>query len=959
MSFKPKKIAVTIQLSGNGTVANADNSISCTPATATAGSCTVTVDSGTALSLTATPGSDSDFKTWSGCTMTNASTCLLPVISAPVTVSATFAIKNASFVISRQGNGSGTVTATWQGGSINCGTTCSANIPQGTVVTVMGAPSSAESTLAFSGLCTGAGTCMLTVPTGGTTVVATFTLVKYALTIAGNGSGTVTGTGVNCTTFPCVASLDSGSSIALTATASPEYTFTGWAGCSSTSNNICNVTSIAAAKTVTATFTLNTYPVTVQVVGTGTVTGTGVNCSSPSCISNVNSGTNLVLTATADPSYTFTGWSGACTNATGTCTLTSIKAATTVTANFTLKNASFNIGKAGAGSGVVTASWNGGANSINCGTTCSASIPTGTQVTLSATASGTSTFTGWSGVAGCTGTGSCVTSVALAGTTVTATFTLNQYNVSVSATGSGTVSGTGVNCTTFPCMTTLTAGSSLALTATPAAEYTFGGWTGCSSVSGTGNTICNITSISGNVTPSVVFTLKQYAVTVNISGNGTVTGTLPCGTTPCSGNFNSGSTITLTSNAGADSNPNGWTGCSSSTQTTCTISPLLAPTSVTASFVLKNGSLTISKGGNGGTGTVTASWAGGGSLNCGSGCSASIAPNTVVTLTAMAGTGSTFASWSGVAGCGAGTTCMVTIPAAGSVNPTANFNISTYLVSVSLGGPSGAGSVLSTTSGVNINCGATCSAVVNYGTSVSLVATPAGNGHFVSWTGCTTVVGTTCTVNVTAAATPKATFNFNNGATCSSTADCASGFCVGNVCCPSACNGECDANTCGGGVCAPKAARTKCTGQFPGAGFEMQPTYYMCDGANHCKPPTMHSCGSGGQACALSSSQFCCNVQYEADGISSGYTDVQCRPTSTCYETFYGCNGSVDCPLGYVCCVDYNFVAATSYCAQTSCPNPQSGSVSQICTTGSGTSECPGGLTCKPYSSDQGYSTCQ
>ncbi len=702
-TFKPKKIAVTIQLSGNGSVATADNSVSCTPATATAGACTVLVASGTALVLTATPGSDSDFKTWSGCTTTSGTTCMLSAVTAPATLGATFAIKNASFVISRQGNGSGTVTATWQGGSISCGTTCSANIPQGTAVTVVGTPASSESTLAFSGLCSGGGTCMLTVPSGGTTVVATFTLVKYALTIAANGSGSVTGTGVNCTTFPCTDSLDSGSSITLTAVASSQYTFTGWSGCSSTSASTCTVSSILAAKTVTATFTLNTYPVTVQVVGTGTVTGTGVNCASPSCISNVNSGTSLTLTATADPSYNFAGWSGACTNATGTCSLSSITTATTVTATFTLKN----------------------------------------------------------------------------------------------------------------------------------------------------------------------------------------------------------------------------------------------------------GSLTISKGGNGGTGTVAASWAGGGSLNCGTSCSASIAPNTQVTLTATAGTGSTFASWSNATGCSTSATCVVTIPAAGSVNPTANFNVTTYLVQVSIAGPANSGSVVSTTQGVGINCGATCAATVNYGTSVTLVASPGQNSAFVSWSGCSSVTGTQCTINVMGAASPKATFIRSVAGSCTGAADCSTGFCVGGVCCATACNGECDQKTCAGGACA-ELSGTKCTGTLTGPGFESHPAYYMCDGHGSCKPPTVTSCGPSAQTCPLSAGQWCCNV-------SSDYSDVECRPYADCYETFYNCSGARDCPTGYVCCGDSSYVDFFSFCAQTTCPMQQSGgNPIQVCTAGSGTSECTqAGTSCKVLDSTQGYNTCQ
>jgi tartrate-resistant acid phosphatase type 5 len=73
--------------------------------------------------------------------------------------------------------------------------------------------------------------------------------------------------------------------------------------------------------------------------------------------------------------------------------------------------------KAGTGSGTVTSTPAG----INCGSTCSAAFAQGTSVTLTASATSGSTFTGWSG-AGCSGTGTCLVSMTQA-RNVTATFT--------------------------------------------------------------------------------------------------------------------------------------------------------------------------------------------------------------------------------------------------------------------------------------------------------------------------------------------------------------------------------------------------------------------------------------------------------------------------------------------------------------------------------------------------------
>jgi hypothetical protein len=98
------------------------------------------------------------------------------------------------------------------------------------------------------------------------------------------------------------------------------------------------------------------------------------------------------------------------------------------------------VNRAGSGTGTVTSTPSG----INCGTVCSASFPVGPTITLTASPSTTSTFTGWSG-GGCTGTGTCAVTVP-AVTSVTATFTalpapLLRWTFDGSATNTGSVAG--------------------------------------------------------------------------------------------------------------------------------------------------------------------------------------------------------------------------------------------------------------------------------------------------------------------------------------------------------------------------------------------------------------------------------------------------------------------------------------------------------------------------------------
>ena len=160
--------------------------------------------------------------------------------------------------------------------------------------------------------------------------------------------------------------------------------------------------------------------------GSGTITSApaGITCGA-SCSATYPGGSTVTLTATPAGGSTFTGWSGGGCSGTGACIVT-LMATTTVTAGFDLQpNNTLTVSKAGSGSGTVTSSPTG----ISCGTTCSWGYPTGTALTLTASPTAGSTFTGWSG-GGCSGTGACTLTLT-ASTTVTATFNVASTTTSV------------------------------------------------------------------------------------------------------------------------------------------------------------------------------------------------------------------------------------------------------------------------------------------------------------------------------------------------------------------------------------------------------------------------------------------------------------------------------------------------------------------------------------------------
>ena len=145
--------------------------------------------------------------------------------------------------------------------------------------------------------------------------------------------------------------------------------------------------------------------------------------------------------------------------------------------------------EAGTGTGTVTSTPAG----ITCGTNCSANYPSGTAVTVTATAAGGSAFTGWTG-GGCAGTGSCTVTIT-ASTTVTAAFSASTQafvlKVATAGNGRGQVvsAPSGISCS-HSCSATYAGGTAVMLTANAASKSTFAGWSG-GGCGGTG--VCTVT----------------------------------------------------------------------------------------------------------------------------------------------------------------------------------------------------------------------------------------------------------------------------------------------------------------------------------------------------------------------------------------------------------------------------------------------------------------------------------
>ena len=142
----------------------------------------------------------------------------------------------------------------------------------------------------------------------------------------------------------------------------------------------------------------------------------------------------------------------------------------------------------------------------------------------------------------------------------------------------------GINCGKT-CDASFSSGTQITLSETSAAGSSFTGWTGSCSGS---NSTCTLTlNASEQVTAS--FSTIQNAAVLTMSLAGTGTGTIAsspsginCAPT-CSASFASGTQVTLTETAAANSSFTGWTGGCSGSNSTCTLT-LTASQQVTATF---------------------------------------------------------------------------------------------------------------------------------------------------------------------------------------------------------------------------------------------------------------------------------------------------------------------------------------------------------------------------------------
>ena len=289
-------------------------------------------------------------------------------------------------------------------------------------------------------------------------------------------------------------------------------------------------------------------------------------------------------------------------------------------------------------------------------------------MTLTATPAKGYGFAYWAG--GCGGAAVRCKVVMNSDTTVTALFdplTSKRYNLTVTkkkvSSGNGTITSSDgtINCGSV-CSRAYYHDTPVTLTATPAANSLFTGWSGACAGTGT----CTITMNQAKAV-SATFTGPQRLIVTRQKlnkGDGTVTSSpagIDCGKT-CQTTVPLNTVIALNAAAAGKSVFAGWSGGCSGTGG-CTVT-MAGSKAVQATFVGPYTLKVVKTSRKKGSGTVTSTPSG---INCGTLCTASYPANTEVTLQAIPAADSTFTGWTPATPCPGTGTCKVTMGAAKTV----------------------------------------------------------------------------------------------------------------------------------------------------------------------------------------------------------------------------------------------------------------------------------------------------
>ncbi len=385
---------LTVEKDGEGTVTSEQVGIDCGE------DCSEAYNSGTVVTLSATPESGWQFQAWEGDCDDSGSDTTSDATSnntVTLTMNANQTCK-ANFVptLTVEKAGDGTVTSEPEG--IDCPEDCSEAYNKDTEVTLTATPEAGWALKGWEGDCQGTGSDTTSNSTVAVTMdsnktcKASFAALPTTLTVEKDGDGTVTSEpkGIDCGEDYSEA-YDKDTEVTLTATPEAGWALKGWEGdCQGTGSDTTSNSTVAVTmdsnKTCKASFALLPTTLTVEKDGEGTVTSepAGIDCGED-CSEAYDKDTEVTLTATPEAGWELKGWEGDCQGTDSDTTSNSLVAVTmdtdkTCKASFAVQSIQLSLTVDKVGEGTITSEPEG----INCGTDCSAEFAEKTALTLTA-----------------------------------------------------------------------------------------------------------------------------------------------------------------------------------------------------------------------------------------------------------------------------------------------------------------------------------------------------------------------------------------------------------------------------------------------------------------------------------------------------------------------------------------------------------------------------------------------
>ena len=426
-------------------------------------------------------------------------------------------------------------------------------------------------------------------------------LEEFTLSVTSERGGSVNTSG---------GTYEEGTEVTLIASSDPEYVFSIWSGTEVSSENPFVLT-ILSDEEITANFVKKQYALTVNIDGEGAVNEEVISAGK---LADYDSGTVVRLTAVPADLWTFVGWTGAIESTEAVVELT-ITEAKEVSAVFIKEQYPLTINIDGEGSVTEEVISSGKLEDYE----------SGTVIRLTAVPDSQWQFVGWSG--SIESTNSVVELTMTEAKEVSAFFIRKQYPLTINIVGKGSVTEEVINTGKLQDYDSDTV---VRLTAVPDNEWDFVGWTGEIL---SANPVIELTMTEAKEI-SAFFVRKQYPLTINIEGEGTVTEEIIS-----SGkiqDYESGSVVRLTAVPGNQWEFVGWTGAIESTNPVIELTMTEAK-EVSALFVKIQYPLTVNIEGEG---TVIEEIINGGKLQ-------DYDSGSVVRLTAVPSNDWEFVGWTG------------------------------------------------------------------------------------------------------------------------------------------------------------------------------------------------------------------------------------------------------------------------------------------------------------------------